>query len=184
MNKKIIGFAGEIASGKGSFAKYVKEKYGAEIYRFSDVFRKILDILGLEQNRKNMSDLSLTLRTTFGEDVLAKAVAEEVKKTDKEIIVVDGVRRIEDMKYLEKISGFELIFVDAEMKVRYERIIKRGENSDDNNKTFEEFKKDAKRNAELKIADLKQIADKIINNNSDLENFHRQIDNVLRNDKS
>ena len=183
MNRKIIGLAGEIASGKGSFAKYVKEKYGAEIYRFSDVFRKILDILGLEENRKNMSDLSLILRTTFGEDILAKAMAEEVKKSNEKVVIIDGVRRIEDIKYLKELADFELIFVDAEMKIRYERIIKRGENSDDNNKTFEEFKKDAKRNAELKIAGLKQIADKIINNNSDLENFYRQIDDVLKDDK-
>ena len=180
MNKKIIGLAGEIASGKGSFAKYAKEKYGAEIYRFSDVFRKILDILGLEQNRKNMSDLSLTLRTTFGEDVLAKAIAEEVKKTDKEIIIVDGVRRIEDIKYLKEITGFKLVFVDADLKNRYERLIKRGENLDDDNKTFEEFKKDAERNAELKISTLKDYADEIIDNNKDIQNFYQQINGIFK----
>ncbi|HFC77010.1 MAG TPA: hypothetical protein ENJ27_02165, partial [Candidatus Moranbacteria bacterium] len=157
-----------------------KEKYGAEIYRFSDVFRKILDILGLEQNRKNMSDLSLTLRTTFGEDVLAKAIAEEVKKTDKEIIIVDGVRRIEDIKYLKEITGFKLVFVDADLKNRYERLIKRGENLDDDNKTFEEFKKDAERNAELKISTLKDYADEIIDNNKDIQNFYQQINGIFK----
>jgi len=177
--KVIIGLAGEISSGKGSVAKYAKEKYNAKIYRFSDIFRNILDTLGLEHSRKNMSDLSLTLRKTFGEDVLDKALTEEIKKSESNVVVVDGVRRIDDIKYLKKMPKFILVFVETKIGNRYKRIVKRKENPDDQNKTFEEFRDDSQRNAELKISSLKKYADKIINNDGTLEELHKQIDNIF-----
>lgn len=180
MKKIIIGLAGEMASGKGIISDYLKAKHDAQRCRFSDAFRDILFILGLKCSRKNLSNLSISLRETFGEDILSASMAKKAEKSEKNIVVVDGIRREDDIAHLKKIPGFKMVFIEASLDTRYERLVKRGENSGDSTKTLEEFKEDHKRNTELSIRRLKDNADDVIENNGSLEDLYEQIDNLLK----
>ncbi|OGD67293.1 hypothetical protein A2442_00795 [Candidatus Campbellbacteria bacterium RIFOXYC2_FULL_35_25] len=182
MKKIILGIAGEIAGGKGAMTKYIVEKFDGTSLRFSTMLRDILDRLYFEQSRDNMQKLSTSLRSVFGEDLLAKVMADDVRKNDANIIVIDGVRRIDDIKYLKEIPYFKLVYVDTNMKKRYERIVGRGENSDDNQKTFEQFQIDHEKETELQIKGLKNEADFVVDNNGSLEEFYTQIDNIIKKD--
>jgi dephospho-CoA kinase len=179
MQKIILGFAGEIASGKGTAAKYIKEKYQGSTHRFSTMLRDVLDRLYIEQTRESTSTLSTILRQNFGEDIMAKVIFHDVSGDEAGIVAIDGVRRQADIKYLKELSEFKLVYIDTSMENRYERIQKRGENEDDNQKTFEEFKKDHERETELQIKDLKKVADFVVDNNGTLENLHSQIDKII-----
>jgi dephospho-CoA kinase len=179
MEKIIIGVAGEIACGKGTVAKHIVEKYGAESHRFSTMLRDVLKRLYIEENRENMSNISTILRQTFGEDTLAKVMSNDAKSSKSNVVVVEGIRRLADIKYLKMIPGFKLIYVEVDMQKRYERITKRGENADDNTKTFEEFQKDHERETELQIKDLKNHADYVVENGGTLEELHAQIDKIM-----
>lgn len=180
MEKIILGLVGEISSGKGTITKYLTDKYDASSYRFSTMLRDILDRLYMEQSRENMQKLSTMLRENFGEDALAKVMSEDAKKDDNKIIVIDGVRRLGDIKYLSQLPEFKLVFIKADIKKRYERIIKRQENPDEKNKTFEEFEKDHQGEADAKIKDLENHADVVINNDGDLEELHKQVDEIIK----
>ncbi len=180
MSKIILGLAGEISSGKGTAAKYLIEKHGASSHRFSTMLRDILNRLYIEHSRENMQNLSTALRQNFGEDTLAKVILEDIKNDKNQIIAVDGVRRPEDIKYLAELPEFKLVFIKADIEKRYERIIKRGENPDEKNKTFEEFKKDNQGEADVKIKELESRADIIINNNGGLEELYKQIDEIVK----
>ena len=180
MKRVIIGLAGEIASGKGTVVKYLIEKHGASSHRFSDIMRDVLSRLYIEHTRETMQQTSSMLRGAFGENIFAKVMAEDIKEDRSEIVVVDGVRRTEDIEFLRKDPDFKLVFVETSLENRYERIIKRGENSDDKSKTFEEFKFDAQREAELTIAGLKEYADKILDNNGTAEDLEKQIEELLQ----
>lgn len=177
--KIILGLAGEMASGKGAIAKYASQKYNAKCFRFSTMLRDVLDRLYLAHSRDNMQMLSTTLRQNFGEDLLARVMAEDVKKDAGEIIIIDGVRRLADIKYLRELPEFKLVYVEADTKKRYERIVQRTENTDDAQKTFEAFKKDHAGEAELQIKDLKNHADFLIDNNGPYEDLYRQVDEIL-----
>jgi len=142
MSKIILGFAGEIASGKGTATKYIVEKYNGSSYRFSTMLRDVLDRLYLGHSREAIQKLSTFLRQTFGENLMAKVMFEDVKKDVREVIAIDGVRRLADIEYLSQLPEFKLVYVEADMEKRFERITRRGENMDDGAKTFEEFKKD------------------------------------------
>ena len=142
MTKIILGFVGPIASGKGTVCQYLKEKHQAEVYRFSTMLRDVLDRLYLTQSRQNMQNLSLVLRQTFGDDLLASVIAQDVKNSQVKTIAIDGVRRNPDIKYLKNLPGFYLIRIIAEQKTRFERIVKRSENADDTKKTLAEFQQD------------------------------------------
>src|SRR3989339_64908 len=177
MPKIILGFTGLPASGKGTVAKYFKEKYQAETFRFSTMLRDVLDRLYLEHSRENMSGISRVLREFFGQDLMAKVMAKDVENSPAGLIIVDGIRRMEDVKYLRALSGFKLVAIEADMRIRYQRLLNRDENPDDKNKTWEEFVADHQLETELTILDTIKDADMVVNNNSSLEGLQKQLDN-------
>lgn len=179
MSKIILGLNGPLAAGKGTVAKYLKEKHNAAIYRFSTPLRDILDRIYINQDRKNMQDLSLDLRTRFGDDLLASIIAKDVASDKSEIIIVDGVRRLPDIKYLRELSAFYLITIKADQEIRWERMTKRGENPDDKDKTFEQFQKDEQAEAEIHIAEVGKTAEFTLDNNGSIDDLQRQIEEIL-----
>ncbi len=180
MNKVIFGLVGQMASGKDTVKLYLEEKYQARSCRFSDVLRSILYILGLDNSRTNLQDLSTNLRRLYGEDILAKTIVNQVNKINSDVVVVDGVRRLADIKYLSELANFFLISITADMKIRYERLIKRGENENDDKKTYVDFVKDHEQEAELQIEEVIKNANFKLNNNSDFENLYHQIDKIIK----
>src|ERR1035437_647794 len=100
MAKIILALTGPIASGKGTIKKYLVEKRGAKDCRFSTILRDVLNRLNVEVDRNNLIKLSTSLRETFGQDLLSKAIAKDAKNLDADIVVIDGVRRMEDVNHL------------------------------------------------------------------------------------
>ncbi len=179
MTKIIFGLAGEMASGKSSVAKHLSEKYGAEVFKFSNILRDALSRIHKDNSRENLQMMSTMLRETYGEDILAKAMADDVNDATGDIIAVDGVRRLGDIEHLKKIEGFHLVYLEADIEKCHVRLSVRGENIDDNGKSFEEFKKDRAREAERQIIELKEFADIIITNNGTLENLYDSVDEFI-----
>lgn len=177
--KIVLGLAGEIASGKGTTAQYIIDKYNGNSHRFSTMLRDVARRMYLEENRENLQKLSTIFRQNFHNDLLSMVIAKDVKNDKHEIIAIDGVRRLADISYLKKIDGFKLVYIEADIKKRFDRITKRSENTDDTRKTFEEFKKDHKREAELQIKELKNHADYVIDNNCNFDDLYRQIDKII-----
>lgn len=179
MEKIILGFAGEMASGKGTAAKHLTEKYNASSHTFSTMLRNILDRLYLEQSRENLQTLSTALRKNFCEDIMANVMVNDVKNDENTIITIDGIRRLEDIKHLRELPHFKLIYIETGIRKRYERIIKRSENTDDQNKTFEEFEAEQNQEAESQIKILKEYSDFVIENNGTKEELHSKIDKII-----
>lgn len=179
MAQLIIGIAGEIASGKDTAGKYIAEKYDALSLRFSQPLRDILDRMSIEQNRENMAKLSLYLRKAFGEDVLSRVLLAESEKSQKAMVVVDGVRRLPDIIHMETNAHFYFVYIDAGSETRYGRLIQRRQNTDDATKTPVQFTKDALLETETKILELKERADFVISNDGTLAELEKQIDDVI-----
>jgi len=182
--KIILGLTGEIASGKGTVAKYIIKKYQGSSHRFSTILRDVAKRMHLEESRENLQKISTIFRQNFHDDILSEVIANDVTNDVHKVISIDGVRRLADTAYLTKLSDFKLIYIEADIKKRYERITKRGENSDDAQKTFEEFEKDHESEAELQIKELKNHADFIVDNNGSFENLYKQIDKIVEKNAS
>lgn len=180
MAKLILGFVGEMSSGKGAATKHVVANHDAGSHKFSQILRDILDCVYVDQSRKNISTLSLILRKNFGEDVLAKSMYHDVQNDSHDIVVIDGVRRIEDIVYLRELPEFKLVFINADMQTCYERSVKRGENAGDTTKTFEEFKRDHEADADARIVDMKNYADHVIENDGTYQELYAQVDEVIK----
>lgn len=180
MPKLVLGFVGKLASGKAVCQRYLSEKYDADSARFSTSLRDILNRLYLPISRENMQDLSLDLRNRFGGDTLARVIAEDVKNSPKEIVIIDGVRRLDDIVSLKDLPGFHLISVDASPEIRYERMKLRNENDGDANKSFTDFEQDGQREAELQIPEVMATANFHLDNNGNLDNLYSQIDKIIK----
>ncbi len=179
MEKIIVGLTGEMASGKSTVAQYLQKEHSATVYRFSNILRDALTRIHRDNSRENLQVMSTMLRETYGEDVLAKAMAGDAKNDKNNIVVVDGVRRLGDIEHLKKIPGFKLIYMETDIQRCHERISVRNENVDDNGKTFEQFEEDRGREAEQQIKKLKAFADIVIDNDGDMKDLHKQIDEAV-----
>jgi uridine kinase len=155
------------------------EKHGALALRFSQPIRDTLNRLHVEQNRENMATLSLYLRKAFGEDVLSKVILADAKNNPKDIVVVDGVRRLSDIIHMETDEHFYFAYMDTASEKRYERLIQRRQNIDDATKTPAQFEKDAKRETELQISGLRERADFVISNDGTLDELYTQVDSMV-----
>ena len=179
-NKKIIiGLVGQIACGKEAVKKYIDKKYNAQDCRFSTPLRDVVKRLDIPENRENLQKMSTTLRATFGEDLLAKVIAFDASKLDSEIVVIDGARRMADVKYLKELSNFYLIKIEVDAKIRFERMKARNENVGDKEKTFEQFMADENYETEKSIPELMNFAKISLDNNGTLEELYSQIDKII-----
>jgi len=178
-NKIIIGIVGEIASGKGTAAEYLREKYHGAIFKFSTVMRDVLNRLYLPQTRENLQAISLALRQTFGQDLFAKTMAHDAAASTSEITIIDGIRRPSDISELSKLSSFHLMAIAADEKLRYERVKQRNENPNDAGKTWEQFRKEAMADTEASIRTIAPLAEYTIENNGDRETLYQAIDTVI-----
>ena len=69
--------------------------------------------------------------------------------------------------------------MEGSSEKRYERLIQRKQNVDDATKTPVQFEKDAKLETELRIHDLKERADFVINNDDTLKELYAQVDKII-----
>ncbi len=179
MRKIIIGIAGEIVSGKDTVTHYLENRYGARIFFLSDPLRDVLDRLHLAQTRENLTRVSGAIRTEFGDNILSHSIASDAANDPPSFVVIDGVRRQSDIEAVKELPEFSLLYVEADIKTRYERIVRRRQNADDETKTFEDFQKDHLLETEIGISALRSEARFIINNDGSLEDLYSQVDDIV-----
>jgi len=179
MTKLILGFTGQMAAGKGAAAGYLAEKYDASTYTFSTMLRDALERFYLDISRDNLIKLSEFIRSTFGEDTLARTMSLDVELGEHDLIVIEGIRRTADVAYLREMPGFVLVRIEAPMDIRYARLRKRAEKEDDMTKSFEAFKRDHERSTEVSIAQIAGEATEIIDNSGSFDALHQALDGLI-----
>ncbi len=175
----IIGFVGQAGAGKGTAAEMLASNMKGQIFTFSDILSDILKRLFKEKSRDNLIKMSTALREAFGQDALANVMEQQVKESPAEIVIVDGIRRMEDIEDLQKEPNFHLVEVSAAPEVRFERLKKRKEKAGEENMTWEDFLAMGKRETEKTIAGVATQADHKIENDSDFEAFKAKLDSLV-----
>lgn len=122
----IIGIAGASASGKTTVAKYLAEKLGGFRTKASDVLIDIAKEKGLPTDKQSLQKLSRHLRKMHGENFLAREVAKRVAAYEGAVVVVEGNRRLTDLRALadmalQRKTKLHLLYVEASPVCRYKR---------------------------------------------------------------
>ncbi len=179
MPAHIIGLVGRQGSGKGTVATYLVEKENAVVFRFSAFLNDVLDLLAIPRSRTNLIKLSTCLRETFGEDALSYAVVKAATSSENPIIVVDGIRRIEDIAALEALPNFTLIEISVPEEIRFERMKNRGEKAGESTMTWEKFKADEEAPTEVTIPQVAERATVHLDNSGTPEELIEQLNKIL-----
>ncbi len=124
----ILGVSGLNGSGKGEVVRFLEERsfYALSL---SDVIRQELARQGVEETRERMIEAGRALRRAEGEGALAVRLAEQLS-SDRNY-VIDSVRHPAEVQELrERASRFKLLWVEAPLALRIERIRARGRSGD------------------------------------------------------
>ncbi|MBI2583992.1 MAG: AAA family ATPase [Candidatus Aenigmarchaeota archaeon] len=177
---KVIGVIGLIGAGKDSANEYIMEQYDYRLVHFGDIVREIAKKMNKEPNRDNLLAIQREYTKKHGIDYFAKEVVKRIEKGGFDKVIINGIRRPVDASVPKQRFGKSMILlqVDADPKIRFERMSKRGRVGDP--KTFGEFRR--QENAEAKAFDFKdtlKLVDYKVTNNGTLEELHKQIDKLL-----
>ncbi len=178
----IIGIAGRTAAGKETLTQFLRDN-GFNYFETRKIISDSLSELGLEPSRTNMQDLADKWRNESGAGALMKKILEKINKNENWII--DSLRNSGEAEFLRQELGddFVLIGVDAPQKIRFERIIKRGKQSDmldwDNFLKVDERDNFDKENPMgQQTGKLLEMADFVIMNDKDLDSAMDQIKEI------
>lgn len=135
----IIGITGTLGAGKGTVVEYLVDKY-----HFLHISARLVWTLELEKrdlpvNRDSMTLLANQLRAEYGPAYFVQEALGSV--IDTEDVVIESIRTVAEAELLKSAGGV-LLAVDADQKVRYQRICGRASALD--NVTYEEFARQEK----------------------------------------
>jgi len=179
---KIIGLVGEKGAGKGTVSDYLTKYYGAEHFGSSDILKRTVSDLNLPLTRDNFIKLALVLKEGFGATVVMDALIEDIESEAKgDLIIADGIRMLDDLKPFKEKYGatFTLVYVTADVRLRYERSAKRQEKVGEGEMTFEQFLAEERRLTELSIHEVGRQADFILNNDGEQQDLEKQIQDMM-----
>lgn len=168
----IIGVTGHIAVGKGVVVRYLNER-GFESLSLSDVLRDECRKQNLELTRENLQNMGEGLREKFGKGVLAERILDKITKNS----IVESIRKPEEVGVLKETPQFYLIGISAPVKLRYERLVKRGREED--KLSYENFLEVSKNAAEQEIEECVRMADFVIENDGSIEELNKKIDDII-----
>lgn len=188
---KIIGVGGTNGAGKDSLGEILAEKHGYLWVSVTDMLRDELRRRKLEINRTHTSQLSAEWRREYGHGVLVQKAIDFYQQQPNKYqgLVLGSLRHPAEAESVHK-NGGTVVWVDADPKVRYERIQANAHlrnRSGEDNRTFEEFMADEKREmrpegdeATLDMTGVKEAADIFIENNgSDIQAFNKTVEKAL-----
>jgi dephospho-CoA kinase len=178
----IIGITGTLGAGKGTVVEYLRQQ-GFSHYSSSDTLRHVLAERGKPIDREHMSMLANELSNQQDGGVLQDS--HRLAQANKhENCILEALHRVSEGEYIKKIGG-TILGVDADIKVRYDRVSARGDSAKDN-VSFEQFVIDSDREDEGKtgsgpnIRAVINMADHTIHNDGTIEELHQKVEQWLQ----
>ena len=179
-DKIVIALIGMPGSGKTEASEVISEETRASTVIMGDIIREETVKRGFELNPENIGFVSVELRKEYGDDVIAKRCFEKIKEIKNDIVIVEGVRSLAEIRaFKEKIPNFYTILIEASQKTRFERLKKRGR--PDDSISWDTFVKRDERELGFGIGKAIESADfYIVNEKDDLETFKEKVRKTIR----
>jgi dephospho-CoA kinase len=180
---RIIGITGTLGAGKGTLVDYLLKKknflhFSVRQYLTEEIIRR-----GLVVNRDSMTSVANDLRANNSPSFIIEELYAEAKKSGRDSII-ESIRTPGEIDFLNKQGNFILLAVDADPKLRFERIVVRASETD--RIDFETFVANERREMSSKDANKQNLgkcierADIVLNNNGSIDHLINQLNHYLQ----
>ena len=150
-------------AGKSTIANGLKSK-NFNIINMGDAVRDEAKKRNLEPTGENLGKLMLDLRKNNGPGAVAELIEDEIKNSESDVIVIDGIRSNEEIQVLRKNGTIKLLSVHASTDTRYDFLNNRGRSDDP--KSRNNFNERDTREISVGISTPIALADESISNNN------------------
>ena len=174
---KVIGVTGLPGSGKG-FLFDIAEENGAIVVNMGDRIREVAAERGAD-----VGTTARKLREEQGQYVVAKLTIKKINELieenkDADTILIDGIRSPYEIElFQDSFDDFISVAVYASPKTRFERLKLR--NREDDSSVYEDFKERDQRELDFGIGTVIASSDYLIQNESSLEDYEKQVKEFL-----
>ena len=178
----IIGVAGRNGAGKGEFVRFLAAR-SFTVLSLSDVIRKELADRGLSETRERMIEVGQEMRRQSGPGALAQRLVSQLQPDRN--YAIDSVRHPVEVEILRG-SGqsFHLVWIDAKLETRFERIRARRRSGDPETLGELELLEARERGSDdpnaQQLDAVRALADYTLTNDGTLEAFQAEIETWVR----
>lgn len=172
---RIFAVTGLIGSGKDEVAHYICRTYHFTLLDHSEILGKTLERMGRPPSREEKRALRLERGNLF----TAEMILQEIRELALQKVVIGSLRRPEEYEITKKAyPQAQLLVVEADQKIRFERLIKRDR---DRPTDWENFLETDRKEEEIyHFQKTFSYADFFISNNSSFRDLYRRIDHIMK----
>lgn len=136
---KIIGVAGTNGSGKDTVGELLHDEKHYDFVSLSNILRQQLDEEGLPHSRENLSMMSKRIRDRDGDGGLSALTIKRFKESSTaDGICITSIRTPGEVDAIHAEGGI-VVWIDADERIRYERISASRRDRPEDQITFEQF---------------------------------------------
>jgi dCMP deaminase len=177
----IIGVAGRNGAGKGEFVGFLEAR-SFTVVSLSDAIRHELAARGLTESRERMIEVGQEMRRRAGPGALAQSLVRQLQPDRN--YAIDSIRHPVEVEILRNYAestgqAFRLVWVDAKLETRFDRLQSRKRPGDPTSiERLEELEMRERGSDDPNAQQLDAVedeADARLTNDSSLEDFHEQI---------
>lgn len=178
----IIGITGTIGAGKGTIVEYLQQKHNFSHYSVRNYLIKVAEKENIPLCRDSYVLIANRLRTEHSPSFIIDELYNEALENGQNAII-ESIRTEGEIISLRKKGNFVLFAIDADPKIRYQRVTMRKTETD--NITFEKFLADEQKEMtstnpnHQNLSRCIELADYVINNDGDFDQLHQKIDEIL-----
>ncbi len=178
--KLVIGLAGERYSGKTTFVRILEDLVKPHTFgqiSYEEILRNLLRFVFAKPPQSNFPKFAAELERHYGKGTITTTVRDSMLRASFEVMVFNGLRFNGDAEMIkDNFRSYLLVYVTANLNIRWGRARKLGAREGEDEVTFEQFLADERSYAEASVPEMGASADfvKIVNERSP-EDFRRQI---------
>ena len=177
---QIIGLSGRNSAGKDTLAEYLVSEYGYTHVSTGDMVRAEAMKLYGNIERETLQKVAPAYKSEHGAGIFVELALKKPRP-----IVISGIRSMGELKAIKQVGGV-MIFVDADPKLRYERMQKRARDAEAD-KSFEEFmqldeneKNAGPTDADYRVDEIDEKADIHLDNSGTIAEYLDKAIQILR----
>ena len=180
----IIGITGTLGAGKGTVVEYLVQEKGFVHFSVREYLSDVIKERGMEVNRDTMVITANDLRSKNGPGFIIEELYRKAAATQKNCII-ESIRTPGEIEKLRKEKNFFLLAVDADIRIRYDRIKMRGSETD--NVSFETFRQNEIREMhsddpnKQNLSECIRQADFVLRNDGSMEQLKQKTEEILKN---